>query len=159
MMKSSAVKTTTLGPIANVSRITLGGGGLGAVWGETSADEAVATVHAAVEAGVTLIDTAPMYRDCEAVIARAFEGRIPAGVRITTKCFLGAPPAAEVAARLEASLDASLAAMSWTASTSFSCTATSAPTTTFTPAARAGAIASPRHGRSMSAKWSRRWRR
>ncbi len=47
----------------------------------------------AVSAGVTLIDTAPMYRDCEAVIAAAFEGyALPSQVRITTKCFLGAVP-------------------------------------------------------------------
>jgi len=105
------MRKASLGPLGKVSRITLGGGGLGAIWGPTSADEAVATVHAALEAGVTLIDTAPMYRDCEAVIGRAFEGRLPAGVRITTKHFLGAPPAALVAARLEASLTASLAAI------------------------------------------------
>ena len=100
-----------LGPLEHVSRLTLGGGGLGRIWGETSIAEAVATVHAAVEAGITLIDTAPMYRDCEAVIAEAFSGRLPAGVRVTTKCQLGAPPCGEATARLEASLAASLAAM------------------------------------------------
>ena len=105
------MQLTTLGPFADVSRLTLGGGGLGRIWGETSIVEAVATVRAALDAGITLIDTAPMYRDCEAVIATAFEGRLPAGVRITTKHQLGAPPAGEVAGRLEASLDASLAAM------------------------------------------------
>jgi aryl-alcohol dehydrogenase-like predicted oxidoreductase len=102
---------TSLGPLDGVSRLTLGGGGLGRIWGETSIDEAVATVHAAVDAGITLIDTAPMYRDCEAVIAQAFAGRPPPDVRFTTKHQLGAPPAGEVARRLEASLDASLAAM------------------------------------------------
>jgi aryl-alcohol dehydrogenase-like predicted oxidoreductase len=50
-----------LGPFGNVSRLTLGGGGLGLVWGETTEDEAVATVHAAVDAGISLIDTALMY--------------------------------------------------------------------------------------------------
>jgi len=100
-----------LGPIENVSRLTLGGGGLGRIWGETSIDEAIATVHAAVDAGITLIDTAPMYRDCEEVIGHAFEGVIPASVRFTTKHQLGSPPAGEAAARLEASLEASLAVM------------------------------------------------
>ena len=99
------------GPLAGVSRLTLGGGGLGRIWGETSIDEAVATVHAAVEAGINLIDTAPMYRDCEEVIGKAFEGRPPDGVRITTKHQLGAPPAGDIALRLEESLDASLTAM------------------------------------------------
>ncbi|MBA3812156.1 MAG: aldo/keto reductase [Caulobacteraceae bacterium] len=105
------MRTTRLGTLFDVSRLTLGGGGLGGGWGENTAEEAVATVRAAVDAGVTLIDTAPMYLDCEAVIASAFAGRLPAGVRITTKCQLGAPPTAETARRLEASLDASLAAM------------------------------------------------
>lgn len=100
-----------LGPLDHVSRLTLGGGGLGRIWGETTIDEAVATVHAAIAGGITLIDTAPMYRDCEAVIGEAFAGQLPAGVRITSKCQLGAPAAGEVAGRLEASLDASLAAM------------------------------------------------
>jgi aryl-alcohol dehydrogenase-like predicted oxidoreductase len=102
---------TRLGPLASVSRLTLGGGGLGRLWGQTSIEEAVATVHAAVDAGINLIDTAPMYRDCEQVIGEAFQGRLPDGLRITTKHQLGGPPADEVRSRLEASLDASLKAM------------------------------------------------
>jgi aryl-alcohol dehydrogenase-like predicted oxidoreductase len=105
------MRHATLGPFERTSRLTLGGGGLGGIWGETSGEEAVATVRAAVEAGINLIDTAPMYRDCEAVIHAAFAGSLPVGVRITTKCQLGGPPPKEAAARLEASLDASLAAM------------------------------------------------
>lgn len=105
------MRTVTLGPLADVSRLTLGGGGLGRLWGETTLDEAVATVHAAVNAGITLIDTAPMYRDCEQVIGEAFQGKLPAHVRFTTKHQLGDPGAGEPAGRLEASLDASLAAM------------------------------------------------
>ncbi|HEY2481627.1 MAG TPA: aldo/keto reductase [Caulobacteraceae bacterium] len=105
------MKQTSLGPLGSVSRMTLGGGGLGRIWGETSIGEAVATVHAAIEAGINLIDTAPMYRDCEQVIAGAFAGRLPPGVRVTTKHQLGAPPPQEIAARLTASLEASLAAM------------------------------------------------
>jgi len=105
------MQTVKLGPFDNISRLTLGGGGLGRLWGETSLDEAVATVHAAVDAGVTLIDTAPMYRDCEAVIGDAFQGKPPTHVRFTTKCQLGEPAPGEVAARLETSLDASLETM------------------------------------------------
>ncbi|HEY7851830.1 MAG TPA: aldo/keto reductase [Caulobacteraceae bacterium] len=105
------MQTTTLGPLAGVSRLTLGGGGLGRIWGETSIEEAVATVRAAIDAGINLIDTAPMYRDCEQVIGAAFGGLPPAGVRVTSKCQLGAPPPGEVALRLEESLDASLTAM------------------------------------------------
>jgi aryl-alcohol dehydrogenase-like predicted oxidoreductase len=105
------LRNATLGALGDVSRLTLGGGGLGQIWGETSSDEAVATVHAAVDAGITLIDTAPMYLHCEKVIATAFGGKLPEGVRITTKCQLGELPVGAAAARLEESLDASLKAM------------------------------------------------
>ena len=100
-----------LGPLKHVSRLTLGGGGLGRLWGETSLAEAIATTRAAVDAGITLIDTAPMYLDCEQVIGAAFEGALPSHVRLTSKHALGEPARGEVAGRLEASLDASLAAM------------------------------------------------
>jgi aryl-alcohol dehydrogenase-like predicted oxidoreductase len=100
-----------LGPIEDVSRLTLGGGGLGQVWGESSDDEAVATVHAAVAAGINLLDTAPMYGACEQVIASAFHGVLPPGVRVTTKCQLGTRRAGTVGTKLEDSLDASLEAM------------------------------------------------
>jgi aryl-alcohol dehydrogenase-like predicted oxidoreductase len=105
------MQTDSLGPIPNVSRLTLGGGGLGQLWGETDRDEAIATLNAAIDGGINLIDSAPLYKDCEAVIGAAFDGAPPSGVRFTSKCYLGSPPADEVAARLTASLEASLAAM------------------------------------------------
>jgi aryl-alcohol dehydrogenase-like predicted oxidoreductase len=105
------MRTTQLGPFDGVSRLSLGGGGLGQVWGRSSSDEAVATVRAALDAGITLIDTAPMYRSCEAVIAASFGGRLPADVRVTTKCQLGTVPPGTAGAALESSLDASLQAM------------------------------------------------
>lgn len=104
------MKTATLGPLGEVSRLTLGGG-IGQIWGETTHEGALATVHAAVDAGITLIDAAPMYRNAEAFIGEAFAGRPPAGVRFTTKCQLGSPDPRDVAGALTASLDASLAAM------------------------------------------------
>lgn len=105
------MQTATLGPVGTVSRLTLGGGGIGQGWGETTADEAVATLHHAVDEGITLLDTAPMYGTCEAMVFKAFSGRLPDGVRITTKCQLGTPPAGEAEARLTASLETSLKAM------------------------------------------------
>ncbi len=105
------MRTTTLGPLTGVSRLTLGGGGLGQLWGETDQAEAVATLKAAVDGGITLIDTAPLYRDCEAVIGAGFGGALPNGVRITSKVYLGSPPAGETEARITASLDATLATM------------------------------------------------
>jgi aryl-alcohol dehydrogenase-like predicted oxidoreductase len=102
-----------LGRLGEVSALTLGGGGIGAVWGPTSRDEAVATVREAVASGVTLLDMAPSYGDGEAerVIGDAFEGVLPAGVRVTTKHRMGDVPSAEVYDRLVESLDGSLARM------------------------------------------------
>src|SRR6185437_3263740 len=40
------------GSLSPVSTLTLGGGGLGMLWGETTFEECVATVRAAVDAGI-----------------------------------------------------------------------------------------------------------
>ncbi|MBJ3785887.1 aldo/keto reductase [Devosia sediminis] len=105
------MKTNQLGRFGTVSRLTLGGGGIGQVWGPTSEEEAVATLRAAVDGGITLIDAAPGYQICEAMIGEAFAGRLPSGVRVTTKYSLGTVAMEDVYFRLRASLAASLAAM------------------------------------------------
>ena len=99
------------GRLSPVSALTLGGGGIGMVWGETNFAECVATVHAAVEAGVDLIDLAPSYGGgkAEAVVGETFGGRLPAGVRVTSKCGLGEPPSAEIEPMLRRSIEGSLA--------------------------------------------------
>jgi len=101
------------GNMGEVSALTLGGGGTGQVWGPTSQEEAVATVKAAVDWGITFLDAAPTYGDgkAEDVIGEAFGGRLPDGVRVSTKCRLGNPPPGEVLTRLRASLSDSLARM------------------------------------------------
>ena len=104
------MRTTKLGGLGDVSRLSLGGG-IGQIWGETPREEALATLHAAVEAGITLIDCAPMYNNAERFIGEAFGGRPPPGVKFTTKHQLGSPAPGAAAAALEASVDASLAAM------------------------------------------------
>lgn len=104
------MRTAILGPVGEVSRLTLGGG-IGQIWGEVSHEEALATIHAAIDAGITLLDSAPMYRNAEAFLGEAFGGAPPAGLRFTTKCQLGSPDPRDVAAALEASLAASLAAL------------------------------------------------
>ena len=65
-----------LGQLENISRLSLGGGGIGQVWGETSRDEAIATVHESYEAGINLFDMAPMYGngEAESVMGLAFGG-------------------------------------------------------------------------------------
>src|SRR5215813_8789740 len=100
-----------LGSFGPVSRLTLGGGGIGQGWGETSREEAAATIKLAVDSGIDLLDTAPLYRNCEAIVGEVFDGHLPKGVRITTKCGLGSPPAGDVAGILTRSLDASLKTM------------------------------------------------
>ncbi len=53
---------TTLGRTGlNVSRVGLGGGGIGQVWGVTTRDEAVRAVHRALDLGVNFFDVAPAY--------------------------------------------------------------------------------------------------
>lgn len=105
------MQQNNLGRFGPVSRLTLGGGGIGQGWGAASDADSVGTIHRAVEAGIDLIDTAPGYANCERMIARAFKGRMPEHVRITTKYGLGSPPEDEVYSRLRTSLEISLAAM------------------------------------------------
>ena len=100
----------SLGGLWPVSALTLGGGGLGMVWGETTFDECVATVHDAVAAGINLIDLAPRYGDgkAEEVVGAAFAGRLPAGVRVTSKCNLGNAARADIEPKLRQSIEGSL---------------------------------------------------
>jgi aryl-alcohol dehydrogenase-like predicted oxidoreductase len=100
----------SFGRLWPVSALTLGGGGLGMVWGETTFDECVATVHDAVAAGINLIDLAPRYGDgkAEEVVGEAFGGQLPEGVRITSKCGLGNAPRAEIEPLLRQSIEGSL---------------------------------------------------
>ena len=105
------MRMATLSSLGEVSRLTLGGGGVGQIWGDVSHDEAIATLRQALDEGITVLDTAPMYGACEANIGEAFGGRLPAGVKITTKHQLGSPERGLVAERLTASLDATLQAM------------------------------------------------
>jgi aryl-alcohol dehydrogenase-like predicted oxidoreductase len=98
------------GSLGPVSVLTLGGGGLGQVWGETSREEAVATVLAAVASGIDLLDLAPLYGrgESERVVADAFGGRLPAGVRVSTKVMLGEPADESPGERIRRSLERSL---------------------------------------------------
>lgn len=105
------MKKRQFGAIGEVSCLTLGGGGIGQVWGETSREEGTATLKMAVDKGIDVIDAAPGYKVCEALIGEAFGGRLPDGVKITTKCGIGTIPAEEVYPRFRTSLEQSLAAM------------------------------------------------
>lgn len=102
-----------LGQLWPVSGYTLGGGGIGQVWGKTDREEAVLTVQEAVEAGVTLLDLAPLYGrgEAEAVIGEAFAGQLPDGLRVTSKCLLGSDSADTMVEKLERSIHRSLEAL------------------------------------------------
>ena len=104
------MQSHSFGRLWPVSALTLGGGGLGMVWGATTFDECVATVHDAVAAGITLIDLAPSYGSgkAEEVVGAALDGRLPNGVRVTSKCGLGNAPSAEIEPLLRQSIEGSL---------------------------------------------------
>jgi aryl-alcohol dehydrogenase-like predicted oxidoreductase len=102
------METRTFGRLGSVSALTLGGGGIGQVWGSTDRAEAVATVHAAIDAGITHLDLAPSYGDdfeSERVVGDA---RPPADILVTTKVQLPErrfdDPVAEMRRSLRASL-------------------------------------------------------
>src|SRR4051794_22688347 len=105
------MKTATLGSLGEVSRLTLGGGGIGGAWGETTHEESVATLKAAIDGGITVLDAAPMYLNCQAFIGEAFGGRLPPGMKVTTKHALGTPAPSAVTWELAESLQQSLEAM------------------------------------------------
>ena len=104
------METRTFGKLGPVSALTLGGGGTGGVWGATTREEAVETVRAAVDGGITFLDVAPGYGNGEAerVVGEACGGKLPDGVRISTKHHLGNVPAGEAAGTLREALAASL---------------------------------------------------
>ena len=81
------------GELGSSSALTLGGGGLGQLWGPTTREECVATAREAVDSGIDVLDLAPTYGDGEAevVIGEAFDGVLPSGVRVITKCLAKAP--------------------------------------------------------------------
>ena len=97
-------------PYGSISALTLGGGGLGQVWGETTREEAIATVNLALENGINHLDVAPMYGkgEAERVVGEVFKGKDLGDVKITTKCRLGTLPDDEVYERLISSLEKSL---------------------------------------------------
>lgn len=103
-----------LGTLWPVSALALGGAGFFASNHDRSGRaESVAIVRAAADLGVTLFDMAPAYgrNECEVIIGEAFEGHVPAGVRIAAHCDLGTPSTGTVLDILERSLQRSLEAM------------------------------------------------
>ncbi|MEM6431367.1 MAG: aldo/keto reductase [Deinococcota bacterium] len=103
----------TLGSLKNISKLSLGGGGIANVWGAVERQEAIATVHLALEAGINLFDMAPGYGDGEAedIIAESFLGKPPQHVSVTSKCWLQNTHMTSIATTLRESLERSLERM------------------------------------------------
>ena len=78
----------------SVSVVGLGAWQLGADWGNVEEDEALAVITAAVDAGVTFIDTADVYGDgrSERVIGRWLREHPHSGVTVATKLGRREPP-------------------------------------------------------------------
>ena len=109
------METRPFGRLGAVSALSFGGGGVGGVYGTVARAEAVATVRAAVDAGMTLLDLAPTYGpgeltpEAELIVGEAFEGRLPEGLRVTSKTMLDdTMPTDSIATSIRASLAASL---------------------------------------------------
>ena len=97
-------------PYSKISSLTLGGGGIGQVWGETTSEEAVKTVHTALDHGINHFDVAPMYGkgEAERIIGKSLNGSDADDLFFTTKCQLGTLPDTEVYDKLNDSLTRSL---------------------------------------------------
>ena len=92
-----------------VSRAGFGGGGIGQVWGTTTEAEAIASVHRALELGITFFDVAPSYGDgkAEEALGKALEGRTEQVV-VATKVRLRADEMDDVAGAVQRSVESSL---------------------------------------------------
>jgi aryl-alcohol dehydrogenase-like predicted oxidoreductase len=109
------METRPFGHLGRVSALSFGGGGIGGVYGAIARTEAIATVRAAVDAGITLLDLAPTYGpgertpEAELIVGEAFEGRLPESVRVTSKTMVDdTMPSASIAASIRTSLERSL---------------------------------------------------
>lgn len=87
-METMPISRTAL----TVSRIGLGTWAIGGwMWGGTDESEAIATIRAAIERGITLIDTAPVYGfgRSEEIVGKALaDGGLRDKAVIATKCGL-----------------------------------------------------------------------
>ena len=72
------ISTTALGTTGpTVSRLGLGAMGMSGMYGRTDDVESIATIHAALEAGIDLVDTGDFYGSGhnESLIGKALAGR------------------------------------------------------------------------------------
>ncbi len=100
-------------PFGTISALTLGGGGIGNVWGKTSREESVLSVNLALDLGINHLDVAPSYGkgEAEKVVGEALKGKDISSINLTTKCRLGTLTDSDVYERLNNSLCRSLETM------------------------------------------------
>jgi aryl-alcohol dehydrogenase-like predicted oxidoreductase len=86
-MTTSTLTTKKLGTFGSTSAIGLGLMGMSAVYGPADRDESIATIHAALDAGVTLLDTGDFYGmgHNELLLAEALRGRDRDAVDLSVK--------------------------------------------------------------------------
>jgi aryl-alcohol dehydrogenase-like predicted oxidoreductase len=72
-----------------VSALTLGGGGIGMVWGPTTDEECIETVKSAVASGINILDLAPVYGrgKSEEIVGQAW-GELTPKPLVATKVFI-----------------------------------------------------------------------
>ena len=92
-----------------VSVLTLGGGGIGMVWGPTTDEECVETVKAAVASGVNVLDLAPVYGKgkSEEIVGQAWRD-LPTKPLIATKVFVMPEERKDLAGAVQRSIEGSL---------------------------------------------------
>jgi len=92
-----------------VSVLTLGGGGIGMVWGPTTEEECIETVKAAVAGGVNMLDLAPVYGKgkSEEIVGQAWPD-LPTKPRIATKVFILPDERKDLPGAIQRSMEGSL---------------------------------------------------
>ncbi len=93
----------------NVSRAGFGGGGIGQVWGATTEEEAIRSVHRALDLGINFFDVAPAYGDgkAEEALGKALTGRTE-DVVIATKVRVHSGELGDIAGTVRRSVERSL---------------------------------------------------
>ena len=92
-----------------VSALTLGGGGIGMVWGPTTDEECVETVKYAVASGINVLDLAPMYGrgKSEEIVGQAWRELTPTPL-IATKVFVMPDERKDLSGAIQRSIAGSL---------------------------------------------------
>ncbi|MCL3820307.1 aldo/keto reductase [Aeromicrobium wangtongii] len=86
-MTTSTLATKTLGTLGATPAIGLGLMGMSALYGPADRDESIATIHGALDAGITLLDTGDFYAmgHNELLLHEALQGREREAVQISVK--------------------------------------------------------------------------